>query len=140
MIAIAYMNQCGIVGIATSGGWMVRALNPGMGMRFFFSPKCPDWLCGPTSLLCNRYQGLFLAVKQPGGGDDYLAPFIPMSGMIGAVPLPYMPSWPGQGINLYLLYNKTYQSFLLEPEYVNKNCITFLWVFDTVLSRIENLA
>jgi hypothetical protein len=29
---------------------------------------------------------------------------------------------------------------LLEPEYVNKNCITFLWVFDTVLSRIENLA
>jgi hypothetical protein len=34
---------------------------------------------------------------------------MPMSGMIGTVPLPYMPSWPGQGKNLYILYNKTYQ-------------------------------
>ena len=108
MIGIACMNQCGKVGIVTSGGWMVTALNPGMGTRFFSSPKCPDWLCGPTSLLCNRYQGSFLAVKQPGGGDNCSPPLVPMSGMMGAVPLPYMPSWPGQGkLNLYVLYHKT---------------------------------
>jgi len=83
-------------------------LNPGMGMRFFSSPKCPDWLCGPTSLLCNRYQGSFLVVKQS-GGDNYSPPLIPVLGMIGAVPLPCMPSWPEQGINICVLYNKTYQ-------------------------------
>jgi hypothetical protein len=81
-----------------------------MGMRIFSSPKYPDWLCGPTSLLCNRYQGFFLAVKQPGSDDNYLPPLLSMSGMTGAIPLPYMPSWPGQGkLNLYVLYNKTYQ-------------------------------
>jgi hypothetical protein len=79
-------------------------------MRFFSSPKCPDWLCGPTSPLCNRYQGSFLAVKQPGVDDNYSPPLVPMSGMTGAVSLPCMPSWPGQGkLNLYMLYNKTYQ-------------------------------
>jgi len=107
-----------------------------MGMRFFSSPKCPDWCCGTTTILCSRYQGSILAVKQPGGGDNHSPPLVPVSGMIGAVPLRYMPSWPGQGkLNLCMLYSKNYQIrvLLLEPEYVNKNCIAFLWVFDTVL-------
>jgi hypothetical protein len=42
--------------------------------------------------------------------------------------------------NLYVLYIKTYQIrvLLLEPEFVNKNCIAFFWVFDTVPWQIEN--
>jgi len=48
-------------------------------------------------------------VKQPEGDGNYSPPLVPVSGMNGAVPLPYMLSWPGQGnLNLYMLYNKTY--------------------------------
>jgi len=33
---------------------------------FFSSPKCPDWLWGPASVLFNGYWGSFSWVKWPG--------------------------------------------------------------------------
>jgi hypothetical protein len=36
-----------------------QGLNPDWGKRFFSSPQCPDRFWGPTSLLYNRYWGLF---------------------------------------------------------------------------------
>ena len=60
-------------------GWMVRGSNPYRGKGFFSSPKHPDWLWGPPSLLFNGYWGFLWVVKQP--------------------------SWLGQGkLLLFLLY------------------------------------
>jgi len=36
-------------------GWEIWGLNPGKGKKFFSSPKCPDWLWGPTILLYRGY-------------------------------------------------------------------------------------
>jgi hypothetical protein len=43
-------------------------LNPNRIKRFFYSPKCPDWLCVPHSLLFNRYRASLLGegIKPPG--------------------------------------------------------------------------
>jgi hypothetical protein len=40
--------------------WMVQGSNPSRAKRFLFlfSPKSPDWLCGPPRLLFNGYQVL----------------------------------------------------------------------------------
>jgi hypothetical protein len=40
--------------------WMVQGSNPSRAKRFLFlfSPKSPDWLCGPRRLLFNGYQVL----------------------------------------------------------------------------------
>jgi len=38
---------------------MVCTSNLSRGKRFFSSPKCPDWLWGPPSLLFNGHGGLF---------------------------------------------------------------------------------
>jgi hypothetical protein len=44
---------------------VIQGSIPGRGKRFLSSPKCPDWLWGPSSLLFSRYQGCSLGVKQP---------------------------------------------------------------------------
>jgi hypothetical protein len=66
---------------------MVRGLNPGRVKRIFFYPKCPDWLCGPASLLLNMYQGSFVGLKWLKHEFNYS----PLSGakarMNGAVPV-----------------------------------------------------
>jgi hypothetical protein len=53
---------------------MIRGLNPGRGKWFFCSPKRPDRLGGPPSLLCNGYRGIFSGVKWPGREADHLTP------------------------------------------------------------------
>jgi hypothetical protein len=45
---------------------MVWGLNPGREKRFLSSPKCPDWLWSPTTLLFNGYGGSFPGEMQPG--------------------------------------------------------------------------
>jgi len=36
--------------------WAMEGLIPGRGKKFLSSPKCPDCLWCPPSLLCNEYQ------------------------------------------------------------------------------------
>jgi len=55
-------------------GWEIWGLNPGKGKKFFSSPKCPDWLWGPTILLYRGYWGFFKEVKQPGCEVDHSPP------------------------------------------------------------------
>jgi hypothetical protein len=42
--------------------------------KIFFSPKRPDRLWSPTSLLLNGYRGSFYTVKRPGREVDYSPP------------------------------------------------------------------
>jgi hypothetical protein len=46
--------------------WTVWGSNPHSGKKFFSSPKRPDWLWGPPSLLFNGYRGSLSGVKRPG--------------------------------------------------------------------------
>ena len=46
-------------------GWTIRGLNSGRDENFFSSPKRPDRLCGPPTLLFNTYL-IFLWIKRPG--------------------------------------------------------------------------
>jgi hypothetical protein len=55
-----YESRDSAVGIATRYGLDDRSSSPGGGWEFFSSTPCPDWLCGPPSLLSNGYQGLSL--------------------------------------------------------------------------------
>ena len=48
--------------------------NPGSGNRFFFSPKRPDRLWSPPSLLLYEYQGHFPDVMRPGSEFYHLLP------------------------------------------------------------------
>jgi hypothetical protein len=50
-------------------GWTFQGSYP---RSVFSSPKCPDQLCGPTSLLFIGYQGSFLGVKWPGQMTTHL--------------------------------------------------------------------
>jgi hypothetical protein len=49
---------------------MVWGLNPFRGNRFFFSPKCSDWVWGQPSLLFSGYQGSVSGIKLPGHEID----------------------------------------------------------------------
>jgi hypothetical protein len=57
---LGYIVQCTSQdsSLGTTGLWL-----DGLG---FESPKCPDQLWGPPSLLFSGYQGSFLGVKQLG--------------------------------------------------------------------------
>ena len=46
-------------------GWLVWDSNPGRDKRCFSSPKAPDQLWGPPTLLLNVFQGSCLEVKWP---------------------------------------------------------------------------
>jgi hypothetical protein len=46
-----------------------------LGQEIFSSPKRPDRLWGPRSLLLNGYRGSFPGVKRPGSEVDHLPPF-----------------------------------------------------------------
>jgi hypothetical protein len=65
---------------------------------FLSIPQRPDRLWGPTSLLYNRYQGLFLflEVKLPDFEADHSPPSSAEVKNGGAIlPLPYKSSWRG---------------------------------------------
>jgi len=47
-------------------GWMVQGLNPCGSKKVFSSSKNPHQLCGPPSIIFNRYLGSFLDVHQLG--------------------------------------------------------------------------
>jgi hypothetical protein len=42
--------------------------------RFFSSPKCPDWVWGPPSVIINGYHGFFHGVKAAGREAGHLPP------------------------------------------------------------------
>jgi hypothetical protein len=58
-----------------SSAWMVQGSNPGGEKRFLSSPKRPDRLWGPPSLIFSRYRGSFPGVKQPGSLFNHSLPF-----------------------------------------------------------------
>ena len=69
-------------------GWTVRGSNPG-GSEIFRT--CPDWPCGPPSLLYNKYR-VFSGVKS--GRSVTLTPdplLVPLSWKSRAIPL--LPLW-----------------------------------------------
>ena len=89
-----------------------------MAKRFFNSPKRPDRLWGPPSLLFNGYRGSF--PKGGGGCSGWGLNFtthlhiFPRFRMTGAIPLlPYMPSWHGQE----QLYLELYDNWLIGDYY-----------------------
>jgi hypothetical protein len=69
----------------------------------FFTPECPDGLCGPPSFLFNEYRGSFSGrggggVKRPGRKTHHSPPSIARLRISGAItPRPHMPSWHAQG-------------------------------------------
>jgi hypothetical protein len=88
-----------LVGIATGCGLDSQDLIPDRGKRFFSTPKCPDQLWGPPSLLISGYQELFpggWGVKQSGHEADHSLPSSAEVKNGGALPpLPHMSSWRG---------------------------------------------
>jgi hypothetical protein len=77
-------------GIAT--GYRLDCLGsiPGRGKRFFSSPRCPDQLWGPPSLLFSGYLG----VKWWGHEADHSPPSSARVKKGGAIPpLPHLSSW-----------------------------------------------
>jgi hypothetical protein len=48
----------------------IRGSNPGRVTRFSFSPKRPDLMWGPPTLLLNGQRGSFPRVKRPGNEID----------------------------------------------------------------------
>jgi len=55
-------------------GWTAWGSNPGRGMRFFSSPKCPDQLWRPPSFLLNGEWGSFPGVKWSRHETDHSPP------------------------------------------------------------------
>ena len=55
-------------------GWTVQGLNAGMGQRFISSPKCPQQLWGPPSLLLIWYWCSFPGVKWVGHEVNHSPP------------------------------------------------------------------
>jgi hypothetical protein len=55
-------------------GWTIEGSIPSRIKRSFSSPKHPDQLWIPPSLLLNDYLGSFLEVKQPGHEMDHSPP------------------------------------------------------------------
>ena len=54
--------------------WTVRGSNPAWCKRFSSSPKFPDRLCGPHSLLFSCYLDYLSGVKRPGHDVNHLTP------------------------------------------------------------------
>jgi hypothetical protein len=52
-------------------GWMIQHSNPSRDKTFFLSPKCPDWLRDPHSLLFKGYWGFSQAVTWLGHEVDH---------------------------------------------------------------------
>ena len=55
-------------------GWKIYGLNHYRDNKFFYSPKCPEQLWGPPSLVFNGYRGYFLGIKQLGCAADHSPP------------------------------------------------------------------
>jgi len=80
----------------------------GSGKRFLSSPKYPDRLWGPPSLLFNRYRGSVPAEKRSGRDIDHSPPYsteVKNEWSYSSTPF-YTPSWYGQ-VQIFLLPHKT---------------------------------
>jgi len=73
-------------------GWMFPCSIPGMGKKFFFSSKRPDWLWGPHSFLLIGYWGSFRGVIRTG---LHLVSKLGVSGDTQLLPLHAVMAWTG---------------------------------------------
>jgi hypothetical protein len=91
-----YMSRDSSVGIATDyelDGWYSI---PGKRKIFFSSPRRPDRLWGPPSLLSNGYQGSITGVKWPGREADHSpASSVEVKNGRARHPLFHTSSWRG---------------------------------------------
>ena len=53
--------------------WEIQCTIPSKGMRFFCSPKHPDWVCGPPNILLIWYQASFSGKEGVSSQDMWLA-------------------------------------------------------------------
>jgi hypothetical protein len=88
-------NRGGLVRVTTRlrDGQLTNLVSiPGMGNRFFSSPKYPHRLWASPSIVFNGYRGSrSVGIQRPGRGTDLIVTRLRMSGAIP--PLPYMPLW-----------------------------------------------
>ena len=66
-------------------------------MFTLISPKRPDRLWSPKSLLFNGYRISFPGMKWPEREFDHVPPFSARVKKIGSMPLPHMRSWREEG-------------------------------------------
>jgi hypothetical protein len=88
------MSRGSSVGIATGYGLDDRRVEvrAPVGSRMLTSPDRPDWLWGPSNLLCNGYRVAVSArVKWQGREADQLVPRPRKRGSVH--PLPHTSSW-----------------------------------------------
>jgi len=86
---------------------MVWGSNPSRVKRFFFYPKCPDFLWGSPSLLLNMYQGSFLGIQWLKPEFNYSPPSGAKVRMNGAVPVFHLYAymvWIGKALLLFVFY------------------------------------
>jgi len=81
-------------------GWMIRGSIAGRDETFVSSPKRPDRLWDPASLLFKGYGSCFPGLKQPGREVDHTSPFSAKGKNVwsynSALPSPYVfMKWTG---------------------------------------------
>ena len=94
--------------------WVVWSVNPGMGTWFFPSPKHPDRLWTPPTILFSGYCGSSMGLEQPGHEINRLPPS-------GAFMV-----WTGILLQFYVGYTACPESFFTDIPLASQGyCVSF---------------